>query len=522
MNNAGARITWTASNQISDASDVTLSASSAVLNLASFSDTINDLYLVTGTAVQTGAGGILKVTKLFINGVQQPEVAKIAGDGYVTGSGYIEVGASGPPIIETPPATPITPVPADLATVHPVNLAKLDWADCSGATSYDVYFWLSTDTKPESPTATVALSEYTLSSQVLSLSTYNWQVVAKNDVGPTAGLEWTFTTLDRRDISNYLGIAPEGPAAGILIDDTVGIGNTGRLVGLTRCWWGVALVSVDLNLNGNTLQLERGWNTPYTISSAIFGDGVVRIEDAPAVTINGSTGSTYTGTTVVSYSVASLAKSAGNALCGEISVINGGSALVWTRSDQISDLSNVTLATTGTKLNLAGFSDTIAGLTLAAGTSVETGTDGVLTTGSLTVDGTLKDPGTYTVADGFVTGTGRVVVGGGTSSTFDTWAATYANGQTAGEDFNHDGVSNGVAYFMGMNGLATNPGVVAGKVAWPRVNPVASFEVQVSDNLTAWLPANPADVDLLSDPTQVIYTLPTGAAKQFCRLVVTP
>ena len=27
-------------------------------------------------------------------------------------------------------------------------------------------------------------------------------------------------------------------------------------------------------------------------------------------------------------------------------------------------------------------------------------------------------------------------------------------------DYNHDGVQNGIAYFMGKNGLATNPGVL--------------------------------------------------------------
>jgi len=110
----------------------------------------------------------------------------------------------------------------------------------------------------------------------------------------------------------------------------------------------------------------------------------------------------------------------------------------------------------------------------------------------------------------------------GSGSGYDTWASVHAGGQTAEMDYDHDGMSNGVEFFMDApDGFTENPGVVNGKVSWSRVNPVASFGVQVSDNLTDWSPANPSDVDL-SDPSQVIYTFPSGAAKKFCRLVVTP
>ncbi|MCX6873870.1 MAG: autotransporter-associated beta strand repeat-containing protein [Verrucomicrobia bacterium] len=107
-------------------------------------------------------------------------------------------------------------------------------------------------------------------------------------------------------------------------------------------------------------------------------------------------------------------------------------------------------------------------------------------------------------------------------SAYDAWAALHAGGQAANLDYNNDGVANGIAYFMGMNDLATNPGVINGKVNWPHVGVVASFEVQVSDNLADWRPANPADVDTTTDPGLVTYTMPSGAAQQFCRLSVTP
>jgi len=103
---------------------------------------------------------------------------------------------------------------------------------------------------------------------------------------------------------------------------------------------------------------------------------------------------------------------------------------------------------------------------------------------------------------------------------YENWALANAGGGTPGEDSNNDGVQNGVAYFMGMTGLATNPGVVNGKVTWPHVGTVASWEVQVSDDLAIWNTAS-TGVDV-SDPSKVVFTLPTGAAKKFCRLLVIP
>jgi len=528
-------LVWTANDQINDASDVTL-ASSTYLNLDGFSDTINELHLVTGSAVQTGAGGVLKVAKLFIDDVQQPEVAYIAGEGFVTGSGYIEVGASGPPSITAPPAVPTSPVPADAAaTVQPAALAKLDWSDSARAATYDVYLWRATDPDlipgTDPPTDNVVLSEYPLPADVLSLTTYKWQVVAKNIIGDTPGPVWTFTTVDRRDISNATTPAdPNWPDGGVHIDATVGAGNTGRLVGVTQTFWDSGGFAVDLNLNGNTLIIDSGGGNPMNATGAIFNNGgvIVNAGGIGIIQIGGSAGNTYTGTTVLNSGPVSLEKSSGDALCGTITVqgtpsgnFPGTGNVVWTAADQVSDVSDVAVNDSGAFLNLAGFTDTIGGLTLAAGTWVETGAGGVLTVSGLTVDGVVKDAGTYTAADGFVTGSGSVVVAAA-GSPYDTWAAAHAGGQAANLDFNHDGVQNGVAYFMGVTGLATNPGVVNGKVTWPHLNPVAGFEVQVSDDLTAWTAADPADVDATTDPTQVVYTLPTGAAKKFCRLAVTP
>ncbi|MCX6873130.1 MAG: Ig-like domain-containing protein [Verrucomicrobia bacterium] len=124
-------------------------------------------------------------------------------------------------------------------------------------------------------------------------------------------------------------------------------------------------------------------------------------------------------------------------------------------------------------------------------------------------------------------GSGTVIISYGVtpSTTYDTWASTYANSETAEKDANNDGVANGVAYFMGMNGLATNPGVENGKVTWPHVNALASFMVQISDNLSDWTDIVPPDGSIDETVTgYVTFTLPTGPGitKKFCRLLVVP
>ena len=517
----GAAITWSANDQISDTSDVTLNAASH-LTLGAHTDTIAQLYLVTGAYVDTGALGVLKVSELYLNGVQQPHLGKGSGDGFVLGTGYIDVGNSGAPIIATVPAKPASPVPTSGTTgLHPMFVTLLNWDDAAGATSYDVYLWDASGSKPGTPTATgVSLSQYAPTLPLNSNANYNWQVVAQNAVGPTNGDVWTFTTTDASYVSNVLTPwEPANPGAGVRIDTFIPSGGTALLVGLTQTHWGSGGFSRAVDLNGNTFKLDSGGGNGANYAGPISGNGTVTIQNN-GQTIGGSVGNTYTGTTNVN-TVVTLNKSSGNALCGIITG-TGGYAITWAANDQINDASPVTLAS-GFSLALAGHTETIASLTLATGTSVNTGTGGVLTVGTLTVNGTVMSSGTYTFATNpeFVTGTGSVVVPS-VGTPYELWATAHAGGQTAGEDFNNDGVSNGVAYFMGMNGLATNPGVVNGKVTWPHVGTVASWGVQVSNDLVTWDPAASGDVDTTSSTGYVIYTLPTGAPQKFCRLMVVP
>ena len=143
----------------------------------------------------------------------------------------------------------------------------------------------------------------------------------------------------------------------------------------------------------------------------------------------------------------------------------------------------------------------------------------------------VQPAGTYTSSNSaFVTGSGSVQVGPSADSPYVIWASTHAGGQSASEDYDHDGVSNGLKYYMGAAGTlaAINPPVVTtvgGRtVTWPRdpTATVTSVKVQVSSDLAIWndVPLTAPSINA-TDPTKIVYTLP-GGAEQFCRLVVTP
>jgi hypothetical protein len=107
---------------------------------------------------------------------------------------------------------------------------------------------------------------------------------------------------------------------------------------------------------------------------------------------------------------------------------------------------------------------------------------------------------------------------------FSGWAAANAGGQGAAQDFDGDGVANGVEYFMGQTGssFTPNPQPVGGVIAWPHSATAvgATFKVWISDNLSTWTDKT---VDAVDAGGFVTYTLPVTDPKLFVRLeVVTP
>jgi hypothetical protein len=121
---------------------------------------------------------------------------------------------------------------------------------------------------------------------------------------------------------------------------------------------------------------------------------------------------------------------------------------------------------------------------------------------------------------------GIQVVGASAAPIYAAWAAINAGGQGAALDFDGDGVSNGVEYFMGESGsgFTANPKPVNNVVTWPK-NPaaVATYVIQTSTNLAdegspgGWINAVTGVVD---NGNSVAFTLPAGGPRAFARLKV--
>jgi hypothetical protein len=111
--------------------------------------------------------------------------------------------------------------------------------------------------------------------------------------------------------------------------------------------------------------------------------------------------------------------------------------------------------------------------------------------------------------------------------TYGAWATTNVGGQTADLDYDQDGVSNGVEYFMNSAaGFTANPGLDGSKkITWTNGGNIPSseygtqFVVETSSDLTTWEDVLVQDLD--TNDGSLSYIL-NGSGKQFVRLKVTP
>jgi len=114
---------------------------------------------------------------------------------------------------------------------------------------------------------------------------------------------------------------------------------------------------------------------------------------------------------------------------------------------------------------------------------------------------------------------------------YTSWATDNAGGQVANLDWDKDGVSNGVEFFMNAApGFTANPGLDGSKkVTWTNGGNIPSsaygtqFVVQTSTDLEIWEDVTEGNLEENADgPGGSLSYIVTGEGKQFVRFKVTP
>lgn len=103
---------------------------------------------------------------------------------------------------------------------------------------------------------------------------------------------------------------------------------------------------------------------------------------------------------------------------------------------------------------------------------------------------------------------------------YQSWSTMNAGGGGPDEDFDNDGMKNGIEYFMGESGNThtPNPTIVAGRIRWPRDPSVnADYAVEVSTDLQNW---DPTATGLVDHGDLIEYVLPGDDSHFFVRLRV--
>ncbi|MFC7337788.1 LamG-like jellyroll fold domain-containing protein [Haloferula chungangensis] len=104
---------------------------------------------------------------------------------------------------------------------------------------------------------------------------------------------------------------------------------------------------------------------------------------------------------------------------------------------------------------------------------------------------------------------------------FTDWSTLYAGSQGPDEDFDGDGVQNGVEYFMGQTNdpvFTPNPQIIDGVISWPYYPSfIGTYTVQTSYDLEFW-----TDRDSTVNGSAIEYMTSANPEDPFVRLKVTP
>jgi hexosaminidase len=209
---------------------------------------------------------------------------------------------------------------------------------------------------------------------------------------------------------------------------TLGEDNIGVLKGDTAFQWAPPAGPNAVINKGFTLTFDSGGGNAMGYNGPISGTGKVQVfmggadgnfRNSPMI-LGGKEPNTMQGTWLVKSGRLTLAKDAGVDAVGGTVIVGGqgdNDCLYWANSDQLNNAAVVELLDSpkgGATLNLNGCNDNFASLKMAPHTKIVTDDQkagGILTVGTLAIDGKSLPKGVYTSANTWIVGSGFVVVG---------------------------------------------------------------------------------------------------------------
>ena len=244
-------------------------------------------------------------------------------------------------------------------------------------------------------------------------------------------------------------------------------------------------------------------------------------------------GGTNTGNNIISGGLGNSVNS------GKLSVVKSGTGK-WILAGATTYAGDTEVLGGTLVLSQGNFANESSTLRISSSATLVLDFSGTQTVDRLFINGVQQSAGVYKPVGSSETGTPIAQLSGDGTLTvvsdpapggdgYADWAATNAGGQDADEDFDSDGVPNGIEYFMNAPaGFTASPGITGGAVSWTNGGNIASsaygteFVVQTSPDLVVWTDVEESDEDLDNQAGSVSYTLPTGAGKLFVRLAVNP
>jgi autotransporter-associated beta strand protein len=289
--------------------------------------------------------------------------------------------------------------------------------------------------------------------------------------------------------------------------------------------------TITANLASVTLASDSsvGGSGDISVNPPISGSSALTKVGSNKVTLAGA--NTYSGLTQIDSGRIDITGSiAGGALVNSSGVLSGTGIVGG--SVQVSSgghLASTIAATPGAQDPL----DIVGALVIDSGNVIDLTASSTPASGvyilATTTEGVSYTPGSVNLTglSGTVSVSGNnLIVTVTAAAGYSGWASSNAGGGTANLDYDKDGVSNGIEYFMNAAaGFTASPGLVGGTVTWVNGGNISSssygtqFVVQSSTDLVNWTNVPLGSVTNTSG--SISYT-PTGVGKSFARLVVIP